>query len=292
MNASQAIHGLLSRALTQASPSQPVHVLGEALELSPATQGLLALAPARVHLLPAADASLVGLGVGLALSGARPVIELSGPDALWGILQQLGQEAAPLRAAGGEFSAPLVIRVPFAPNEALPLDLLAGLSGITVACAADADDLVAMLQAALLSPNPVVLLESRALLGAPVHDSHPSASEAPRPLHQARLLREGTDATVLSWGPAAAVAARAAADALANDGISTEILDLRCLSPLDEDAVGQSVRKTGRPLLVGCPERTLFAAVRAAFLRLESPPAAVPDDAPALTEAIRRAVHY
>jgi pyruvate/2-oxoglutarate/acetoin dehydrogenase E1 component len=80
LNAYQAIHGLLSRAL----PDRNIHILGEALELSPDTQGLMAQDPTRVHLLPAADASLVGIGIGLALSGARPIISLSGPDALWG----------------------------------------------------------------------------------------------------------------------------------------------------------------------------------------------------------------
>jgi pyruvate/2-oxoglutarate/acetoin dehydrogenase E1 component len=89
VNATQAIHGLLSDALK----SGDVHLLGEALELSPATRGLLAVAPKQVHLLPAADATLIGLAVGLAMSGSRAVIELSGPAALWGILQQLGQEA-------------------------------------------------------------------------------------------------------------------------------------------------------------------------------------------------------
>ena len=282
MNAYQAIHGLLSQALS----TQQVHVLGEALELSPATRGLLAQSPRRVHLLPAADASLVGVGIGLALAGARPVIELASPASLWGVLQQLGQEAAPLRAAG-EFSAPLVLRVPLAPGESVPLDVLTSLQGVTVACPADADDAVAMLRAALSSRDPVVLLEPRDILSESVQDAAP----ADRPLVQARVLREGTDATVLAWGPTVR-AALAAAEALAAEGVSAEVVDLRALSPLDEETVGASVRKTGRPVLAGGPSAALLACVRTAFLRLESPPASATGDSAALTEAIRRAVHY
>ncbi|MFT4975132.1 MAG: pyruvate/2-oxoglutarate/acetoin dehydrogenase E1 component [Myxococcota bacterium] len=281
MNAYQAIHGLLSRALADRN----VHILGEALELSPTTRGLMAQAPSRVHLLPAADASLVGVGVGLALSGARPVISLSGPDALWGVLQQLGQEAAPLRAAG-DFIAPIVLRVPLAPGEIVPVAMLCAIEGIIVASPATPEDAVSMVQAALDADRPVVLLEPRDVLSARM-DSEPEQ----RPLTEARIVQPGEHASILAWGAAVRVAREAAA-VLEAEGIFAEVIDLRAITPLDVETVAESVSRTGRPVVVGGPEETLLAAVRAAFLRLESPPAHALGNTEALTEAVRRAVHY
>jgi len=281
VNAYQAIHGLLSRALADRN----VHVLGEALELSPATRGLMAQSPDRVHLLPAADASLVGVGVGLALSGARPVISLSGPDALWGVLQQLGQEAAPLRGVG-EFTAPIVLRVPVAPGEVPPVASLCAMQGVIVASPSTPEDAVSMVQAALDADRPVVLLEPRSVLGARM-----TGEPAQRALTEAQIVQPGTDATILAWGEAVRVAREAAA-ALEGDGISAEVVDLRAILPLDTETISESVSRTGRPIVVGGPENVLLSAVRAAFLRLESPPAHAATSAAALTEAVRRAVDY
>ena len=281
MNAYQAIHGLLSRALSDRN----IHILGEALELSPATQGLMAQDPTRVHLLPAADASLVGVGIGLALSGGRPIISLSGPDALWGALQQLGQEAAPIRTAG-EFAAPIVLRVPIAPGEQVPESLLLGLRDVIVVSPATPNDAVSMLKSALSAARPVVLLEPRTVLSGQV-DGEP----LPGLLTSARIARPGTHASVLAWGPAVQVACDVA-DALQADGISAEVLDLRSILPLDTDTIAESVSRTGRPIVVGAPDGVLLSVVRSAFLRLESPPAHASSSTVALTEAIRRAVHY
>lgn len=281
MNAYQAIHGLLSRALSERN----VHILGEALELAPDTQGLMAQDPTRVHLLPAADASLIGIGVGLALTGARPIISLSGPDALWGALQQLGQEAAPIRTAG-EFAAPVVLRVPVAPGEAVPSSALLCLHDIIVARPATPNDAVSMLQSALSADRPVVLLEDRAVLSGPI-DGNP----LPGPLTSARIARPGADVSVLAWGPSVQAACEAA-DALQADGISAEVINLRAIMPLDTGTITESVSRTGRPIVTGAPDGVLLAVVRSAFLRLESPPAHSSSSTVALTEAIRRAVHY
>ncbi len=278
MNASQAIHGLLSDALK----SGDAHILGEALELSPATSGLLSQAPDRVHLLPAADATLIGIAVGLAMSGARPVIELAGPEALWGILQQLGQEAAML---SGEFAAPLVIRVPLAPGEVAPIAALIALPGVTVAVPAAAARLPGVLAAALRARGPVVILESRALL----REGIAAASDVT--LGRAVVVRAGSHATVLAWGGGVA-AALSAAEALSDEGVSAEVIDLATLSPLDTDTIAASIHKTGRPVLVDCPEPVLSAAVRAAFLRLESPPETCSADASEIIHAVRASVSY
>lgn len=278
MNATQAIHGLLSDALKTGD----VHLLGEALELSPATRGLLAVAPKQVHLLPAADATLIGLAVGLAMSGARPVIELSGPDALWGILQQLGQEASLL---SGEFSAPLIIRVPVAPGEDVPVDAIAALNGVTLACPSSAAQAAGVLSAALSGRETVVILEPRELLLEGLEE--PDAVT----LGRAAVICEGTHATVLAVGRGVRAAQAAAAD-LASEGISVEVIDLCTIAPLDTETIAASVYKTGRPVLAGCPDSVLTATVHAGFLRLESPPTSVEADESAIIGAVRASVSY
>ncbi len=278
MNATQAIHGLLSDALK----SGDAHILGEALELSPATSGLLAQAPDRVHLLPAADASLIGVAIGLAMSGARPVLELSGPDALWGILQQLGQEASLL---SGEFSGALVIRVPLAPGETAPVSALAALPGVTLATPSSAAETAGVLAAALKARGAVVILEPRERLREGI------AAVPEIRLDQAQVARAGSHATVLAWGRGVA-AALSAAETLSEDGIEAEVIDLRCIAPLDTATIAASINKTGRPVLAGCPESVLSAAVRAAFLRLESPPEVASAEAADITRAVRASVSY
>ena len=278
MNATQAIHGLLSDAVTAGD----AHILGEALELSPATRGLLAAAPERVHLMPAADATLIGVAIGLAMSGQRSVIELSGPDALWGILQQLGQEAALLT---GEFAAGVVIRVPIAPGESAPIEAIAALPGVVLASPSSAAESVGLLAAALKHRGPVVILEPRELLREGI-DAAPDLH-----LGEAAVVRSGAHATVLAWGRGVA-AALSAADALADEGISAEVIDIRTINPLDTETIASSVHKTGRPVLAGCPTTVLTEAVRSAFLRLESPPVAAAADAEAIAACIRQSVTY
>jgi len=278
----------LDQALAGTLPglSMPAHLLGEALELSPATQGLRARYPGRVHLLPAADATLVGVGLGLAMSGAPAVVELADPTALWAALPQLAEASA---LHGAEAPLRLVIRVPCGPDRAPvpPEELLSGLPGLALAAAADHAELVPLLQAALAFGGPVVLLESRLALAGRGAETREAL-----PLGRARLRRAGTDASALAFGEGVA-AALAAADILAAEGISLEVFDLRCLRPLDSDAIAASVQATGRPVVVGAAGPALLAAVQHAFLRLESPPSWVAEpQVQAVVEAVRASVRY
>ena len=156
-------HPLRSRVGSLLAENDRVHLLGEALELSPATQGLIADHPDRVHLLPAADATLLGVAVGMALGGACPIVELSDAEALWGALQQLGQEGRLL--CGGEFSASMVVRVPIGPAGFDPTRLLGSVPGLTVVCASSATEAAQLLAEAAKHSGPVVLLEPREVLG-------------------------------------------------------------------------------------------------------------------------------
>jgi pyruvate dehydrogenase E1 component beta subunit len=259
-----------------------VHVLGESLELSPATSGLMSAHPDRVHLLPAADATLLGTAVGMALTGAKPIVELAGGAALWGALQQLGQEASGLTSR--EYAVSVVVRVPLAPGEAAPLDTLAGIPDLTIAAASSAESAAELLQASLDARGPVVLLEPAEALAR-------SAPDDGGPFGTAHTLRSGDHVSLLAFG-AGVGAALDAADQLAAEGISAAVVDLRTIAPLDVDTVSASIRHTGRPVFVGTSATTMVAAIQAGFLRLESPPVAVEASVHAVVEAARSSLSY
>jgi pyruvate dehydrogenase E1 component beta subunit len=278
MNGASHIALALSEAM---DASDSVHLLGEALPLSAAGSALLSKYPSRCHLLPAADATLVGVAIGLAIAGKTPVVELSGADALWGAIQQIGQEGARLT---GEFNATVVIRVPVNDHPEQLVRLLDGVS-VSVASPADAADAGALVTAALRHNGVTVLLEPISVL----HASGGQASEVS--LGKARTLEAGTHITLAAWG-SGVEATSAAARILGREGISAEVIDLRSLAPLDTEALAASVNKTGRLLLVGTGPHLLNAALDAAFLRLESPPAVVAPRTELITSKARAAVHY
>jgi pyruvate/2-oxoglutarate/acetoin dehydrogenase E1 component len=275
MNGAQAIRQTLDQQLAAGS----LHLLGEALELSPATTGLLAAHPQRVHLLPAADAGLVGLATGLCLSGSSAVVELADPSALAAALAML-VEADTL--GRDEFPLRLVLRVPCGPDAAaLPL---AGAPGVAIASPSSAAELQPMLRAALSHGRPVVLLEPRSVLAT-------SVSDLPElPLGTLRCLREGEHGTVLAFGPAVAEAMEAA-ELLAAEGVQVEVLDLRSLRPLDLEGIAAHVSQTGRAVLTGA-DGLLSQVVQAAFLRLEAPVGLASPSSAAIAAAMRATLQY
>ena len=279
MNGGQAIHSVLSKAL---AASSNVHLLGEALELSPATHGLLQQYPEQVHLLPAVDTALAGIAVGMAMGGATVVVELAGPHSLPAMVQQLIQETP---QSGSEFTTSIILRVPWAPGESLPLGPYLGTDGLTIAVASSASEARDLLQSALESTGPTILIEPRWLLEHPVKEIEPLA------LNQAKITRNGTHCTLLCWG-AGHRAAHQAADRLSTEGIEVEILDLRCLQPLDLSALSESVRRTGRPILVGNLPGMMDGLLTSAFLRLESPPVTCADELGSILSAVRQSVYY
>lgn len=279
MNGAQHIEAALTEAMTA---NDSVHILGESLPLSPVSGRLLKQYPDRCHILPAADATLIGIAVGLAISGKTPVVELSGTEALWGALQQLGQEAGNL---SGEFASTLVVRVPMSPGAFNPISILEGLHGISVASPSNPADAGVLLTAALAHRGVTVLLEPISVLSA-----EGGASGTPA-LGRAQVVSEGEHITLMAWGDGVDAATKAARS-LSSDGISAEVLDLRSLHPLDTDTIKKSVSKTGRLVGVGSSNAVLIASIEASFLRLESPPVHAGISVSVITSKARAAVHF
>lgn len=232
---------------------------------------------AAVWTLPVADRAMVGLAVGLAIGGRRPVVELSSTGRLPAVWEAL-LEAASV-AAAGEFQVPLVVRVPYGGEAGARVDRPLGdlPEGLRVLCASTTGMVDTLTEAA---DGPVLLLVPRAL-------PRGEGAEA-----RARVVREGTDVTVLTWGAGVGVALEAAEQS----GASVEVVDLVSLAPLDR-TVGERVRRTGRVVVVhpedgGLAERLLRVALHEAFLYLESPPAAARQQVEAVAAAIADSVRY
>lgn len=262
--------------------SEAVHLVGEALPLSAAGSALLSEFPDRCHLLPAADATLVGFAVGLALAGKKPIVELSGSEAVWGALQQLGQESLALH---GEFAATMVLRIPIHESAEPILRMLDALPHLNVVCPSNGADTAPLMRAAIEHQGVTVVLEPTSVLGSSGGHAGPPA------IGEARCIAEGDHVTIVAWG-VGVDAAQTAARTLDREGISAEIIDLRSLAPVDIDRLSASVHKTGRLIVVGANTAILNQAVTAAFLRLESPPATVNATPESITTEARAAVHY
>lgn len=274
-------------------------VLGETVGrsggIAGTTRGLLdRFGPERVIDLPVADRGTIGLAVGLALGGRRPIVELSSTGRLLAVLEALAEAASVARA--GEFAVPVVVRVPVGTEagdqvDRAVADVLAGIAGLAVVSPSTPELAAALIRSACRARGPVVVLEPRALYGdrGPVGEGH-------WPLGAARLVREGDHVTLAAWG-AGVHAAIDAAEALAAEGITADVVDLVSLAPLDRGLLGDRVRHTGRLVAVdpgdeGFARRLLRLATDEAFDFLEAPPATAAAGADDIARTARAAVHY
>ncbi len=255
---------LLRAALAHAVERDPrIHLLGEALDLSPTTRGL---SNTRRHLLPAADQGLAGIAVGLAWSGALPVVELSGPAALATFAAAL---APHLSEPSSEFPLSLILRVPLIPGEAIPTGLLALFPNFTIGAGGSESEQAQLLAAALQAGGCHLLLEAFDL----PDESQSGLEKGPDPV--------GLSLVVL--GPERATA-EVARTMLASEGITTDLLVLNTLRPLDAAALQATLARSGRAVLIGLTNQLITASalndlLHRGFLHLESPPFQAPAEA-------------
>lgn len=209
---------------------------------------------ARISDAPISESCILGAAVGAAMMGTRPVVEMRFADFALCAIDELVNQAAKARYMfGGQTRVPIVVREPMgmwrssAAQHSQSLESwYAHIPGLVVAVPSTPADNYAMLKAAIRSDDPVVYMEHKNLW--PLEGEVPEEGE-PGVFGKARCLRPGEDLTIVSWS-AAVHTAKEAADALAQEGIEAEVLDLRTLWPWDRDAVFASVERTGRLLVV------------------------------------------
>ncbi len=240
------------------------------------TQGLLdEFGPERVRNTPISEMAIVGSGIGAAMAGMRPVVEIMYEDFLTLSLEQIVNQAAKHRyMSGGQVKVPITIRTqggagwsPGAQHAQQLEAWLVHVPGLKVVYPSTPEDVRGLLWTSIYDDNPVIFFEHRLLY--PVKGDVPAKLE-PIPLGKARTLREGTDVTVIATGPLVHRSLDAATQA-AEEGISVEVIDPRTLQPLDEDALVASVQKTNRVVVAHeAVTRMGFGAEVAAVLQYKA----------------------
>ncbi|MBV9952138.1 MAG: hypothetical protein JO291_09325 [Acidimicrobiia bacterium] len=250
------------------------------------TDGLAAeFGAARVLDTPLAESSIIGIGIGLALAGLRPIVEIQFADFIHSGFDQLVSEAARIHyRSNGDFAVPLVVRAPWGGGVHGALyhsqsieATYAHIPGLKVVAPSTPSDLAGLLREAVDDPDPVLFLEHKRTYRL-IKGDVPDDSCWRVPIGVAAVARPGTDATVVTYGMHRHLAIEAA-DRLAAEGVGdVEVLDLRTISPLDVDAILDSVRRTSRCLVVHEDNRSFgvgaeVAAVVAeeAFYDLDAP---------------------
>ena len=247
------------------------------------SKGLLAeLGPERVRDTPLSESAFVGAGIGAAMGGLRPIVEIMTVNFSLLALDQIVNNAATLRhMSGGQLGVPVVIRMATGAGRQLAAQhshslecWYAHVPGLKVLTPATLEDARGMLWTALEDPDPVVIFEHAVLYNM---EGELADDAGPVPIDRAAVRRPGKDASVITYGgslPKALEAARA----LADRGVDVEVLDLRTLRPLDQDAIVATVKKTRRVVIVdegwrtgGLSGEIAMRIVEGAFYDLDAP---------------------
>ena len=221
------------------------------------TEGLLAeFGERRVRDTPISENSIVGSGIGAAMGGLRPIVELMTVNfSLLALDQIINHAAAIPYMFNGASRVPMVIRMPgggghqLGPTHSHSFEALyLQVPGLLLACPSTPADGKGLLKAAIRDDNPVIFIEHESLYG--VRGEVPDAEDDPVPFGQAAVRREGGDVTIIGILKMAQVAEEAAATLASEHGIEAEVIDPRTLRPLDLDTILESVRKTNRAVIV------------------------------------------
>jgi 2-oxoisovalerate dehydrogenase E1 component beta subunit len=280
----EAIHDALVEEMDR---SPTMVVLGEDIQeggVFRVTDGMLAkYGPQRVLDTPLAEASIVGISIGLATNGCVPVAEIQFADFAYLAFNQLISEAARWRyRSNNGWGCPIVVRVPFGAGIRGAMyhsqsieSMLAHVPGLKIVAPSTPHDAKGLLKAAIRDPDPVIYFEHKKAYRL-IKDEVPDGDYTV-PIGPAELRRDGDDLTVISYGLMAHECLQAAEE-LAADGIEATVLDLRTLAPLDRDAILDAAKRTGKVLIVhednlsvGIGAEVAATIVEHAFDDLDSP---------------------
>lgn len=231
---------------------------------------------------PLSEQGILGTAVGLTMRGYRPVLEIQFDGFVYPAYDQIVNQVAKLHfRSQGKVKMPIVIRIPYGGgigavehHSESPEAQFALTAGLKVVSCANANDAYWMIQQAIASDDPIVFMEPKRRYW---DQGEVDLDGEPYPLLKSRIVREGTDGTLIAYGPMVKTCLESAA-AAAEDGVSLEVIDLRTLSPLDLDPVYASVRKTGHAVVVHEAAQTLGMGAEIAaritetcFYNLEAP---------------------
>jgi 2-oxoisovalerate dehydrogenase E1 component beta subunit len=281
----EAVRLALQHAMEE---DERVVVLGEDVGIDGgvfrATEGLWQrFGSERVRDTPLSETAIAGVSVGLAAQGFRPVAEIQFMGFLYPVIDQMVNHASRLRTrTRGRLSCPMVLRAPYGGGIRAPEHhsesteaMLAHIPGLRVVVPSSPRKAYGLLLAAIADPDPVVFLEPKRIYRS-IKESLKDADEA-LPLDRCFVLREGTDLSIVTWG-AMTVEALAAAEQLAVEGVSAEVVDAATLKPIDVDGIVASVEKTGRCVIVheaaktcGVGAEIAASIMECAFLSLLAP---------------------
>jgi len=273
----EAVRDALSHAMRE---DDDVFIMGEDIAEMGGSMGVTAgmldeFGPDRVRNTPSSEMAIVGAGIGAAMQGMRPVVEIMYEDFLTLSLEQIVNQAAKHRyMSGGQVKVPLTIRTqggagwsPGAQHAQQLEAWVCHVPGLKVVFASTPADVQGLLWSSIYDDNPVIFFEHRILY--PIKGQVPEEIE-PVPLGKARVHREGEDVTVIATGRLVREALAAAKEA-EEQGVSVEVVDPRTLQPLDEEALVSSVKKTNRAVVAHeAVTRMGFGAEVAAILQYQA----------------------
>ncbi|HEX2677944.1 MAG TPA: alpha-ketoacid dehydrogenase subunit beta [Polyangiales bacterium] len=233
---------------------------------------------------PLSETGIMGTAIGMALNGMRPVPEIQFGDFIYPAVDQLVNEASKYRyRSGGEFTCPMVVRVPVGGgikgghyHSQSPESMFIHTAGLKVVCPSNPFDAKGLLLASIRDNDPVLFFEPKRVYRALKMDV--PEGDYTVELSSAKVVREGEHVTLVAWG-AMLLEAIAAAEEVKEQGVEVEVIDLRTLWPVDTATVVESVKKTGRMVIVheaakacGLGAEMVAQICEHAFLHLEAPP--------------------
>jgi pyruvate dehydrogenase E1 component beta subunit len=236
---------------------------------------------------PLAEGGIIGTAIGMALYGLRPVPEIQFADFIYPAFDQIVSEAAKFRyRSGGEYTCPMVIRTPVGGgirgghyHSQSPESLFIHTAGLKVVCPSNPYDAKGLLLSSIREGDPILFFEPKRVYRAAKMDV--PEGEYTVPIGKAKVVKPGEHVTVIAWG-AMLYEALAAAQEVEAQGVDAEVIDLRTLWPVDIDTIVESVKHTGRVVIVHeAPKTCGFGAelvslvCEKAFMHLEAPPVRV-----------------